>query len=318
MNFEQVGIYTCLTSKDFFQQDASITLNVTLPVRIVEHSPPTKVPIHQKATLWCLIDGYPINTLHWYTDTSNSKILANNTLVDSLNNTLKKITLNLEDLKHKDTGNYTCQVTGGANDEKAAGRISLKILDKPQVQIDHVKALGSNIIYLNWTVSDGNDPTNLEYEIQYMEDETSNWFFYPEKISGPAKHAVLENKAFKNNTGYSLRMRAKNKQGESQNSNIVKIKTLSKTPEFVPEVKVTGVTVSSITISWTPLPSDLLEHIHYYQLKLLSSNRNKSIEAIHSALNGHLYMFKDLASATTYEFQVFLTFDLFLLELNIN
>lgn len=313
MDLQQVGTYTCSTSNESFQQDESIVLNVTLPVKVVDRSPITKVPIHGHATLWCLFDGYPITKIQWYlvSDSGTTAKLANLTLVNELSMRSRNVSLNLEDLRVKDNGNYTCEAVGGANSDKTTAVIALKILDTPKVKIDSAKALGTNIIYLNWTVNDGNDPENLKYQIQYMDDNT--WYYYLEQITGPGTHAVLEDKSFKNNTEYALRMIAINNQGKSQNSNLVKIRTLAKNPEFIPEVKVTGVTVSSITFSWTPLPSDLQEHIHYYQLRLLSFNRTKSIEAIHSAVNGHVYLFKDLASATTYEFQVSLILNLIIM-----
>lgn len=304
-DLDLAGNYTCNAVNQNKHQEDTILLNVTLPVRIIDKSATLKVKAHEGTTLHCVIEGYPVNNVRWLKDAdiNTVKFYTNHTIINNVNETVQNVTLQLSDLTKKDSGKYMCVATGADNKDVSV-EIVLLILDKPQVQIDSVKALGTDMIYLNWTINDGNDPDNLKYTIQYVEDDTEAWFYYPMEISGSVTHAVLENSVFKNDTGYSIRIEPKNTMGAGQKSNIVKVKTLANNPEFIPEVKVTGVTVSSITVSWSPLPADLVDHIHYYQLKLWSYNSTTQTEAIHSTPGDHLYMFRDLVPATTYEFQV--------------
>lgn len=275
---------------------------INLETHVISHSNRTKVKVHNEAILYCLFEGYPLSNLTWQKDDDVNSIdqLSKYTTITVLNESRRNVSLRLNELNKKHTGNYSC-ISG--NDD-AAQQIELLVLDKPQITIDFIKALGTNTIYLNWTVNDGNDPENLHYTIQFMENGATNWLFYQEKISGSVTHKILESNEFKNDTTYSFQMEASNSLGISQKSPVKTVTMLETNPEFIPEVKVTGVTVSAITISWSQLPQELHDHIHYYELTLRAANSTSQTEAIHSTPGDHFYMFKDLYAATTYEFQV--------------
>lgn len=79
---------------------------------------------------------------------------------------------------------------------------------------------------------------------------------------------------------------------------------LSEDPEFIPDVKVTGVTVNSITIKWETPPENLKDHVHMYKLISQAENSSAAREAFYPASDENLYMFSALSPATTYNFQV--------------
>jgi len=65
---------------------------------------------------------------------------------------------------------------------------------------------------------------------------------------------------------------------------------------------VNGVTENSITIGWTVPPSDLKEHVHYYNL--MATHADQKREAVYPAQPFIVYAFVDLDPATTYKFKI--------------
>lgn len=305
VNTSHQGNYSCNAISNEGQLiNDTVTINLKVHTKILDISKNAKIKIDGEITLYCIFEGYPLSNLTWEKDFDESSVSDLNkfTNIKTLNGTHKNVTLYFSSLNKKDSGNYSC-VDNSV--EKTSKYVELLVLDKPQVNIDFIKALRTNEIYLNWTVNDGNDPDNIIYSLQYMENGASDWLFYTEQsIDKLTTHQVLKFGNIKKNTTYSFRMEARNSQGVGQKSPVKSVTTLSSNPVFIPEVKVTGVTVSSITISWSQLPQELFDHIHYYQLKLRASNSTTQTEAIHSTPGDHFYMFKDLSAATTYEFQV--------------
>lgn len=302
MNFHHVGEYVChAANKEKNELDFSkITLNVSSPANIIANSAPVRVKLHHNAEFYCLFEGYPFETLKWYKD--NEEITRDSFNIKVLNTTLRNVTLQVRELNRKDNGTYVCSVQAGNSVANAS--ISVLVLDKPQVNIDLVKAIGKNRVYLNWTVNDGNVPASLFFRIQYMAEGDSNWYYYRQEIGG-GNHSYVLQDIFKSNTKYWLRIMAINSEGESQYSTTTTpILMLAEDPEFIPEVKVTGVTVNSITISWSTPPDELKDHVHMYKLLSQAENSTAVFEAWHSASGENLYMFSNLQPATTYNFQV--------------
>ncbi|XP_018330947.1 tyrosine-protein phosphatase 69D isoform X2 [Agrilus planipennis] len=301
VDLQHEGIYTChATDNEKSEIDFAMKmLNVTWPANIIEISPHVRTKLHQPVNLTCSAEGYPLS-ISWY---KNSDLLTEFVYTESVNKTFKVSSFQLKEVTKKDNGTFICSSKTGNFVKNAS--TAILVIDKPQVSIDFVKALGTSKIFLNWTVNDGNEPSSLYYEIQYRTiDDPTTWLYYSHKIGGGNRSYVLEN-VFKNNTEYSLRMRAYNSEGESQYSETIEpVKTLSEDPVFIPEVKVTGFTVNSITISWTVPSNDLKDHIHYYQLMSHAGNISDPLEAVHLASKENLYMFSDLKAATTYSFQV--------------
>ncbi|XP_060537066.1 tyrosine-protein phosphatase 69D [Cylas formicarius] len=298
INFNHVGKYVChAANTNKSELDLSqINLNITLPVRIVKISQPVYTKIHNTVKLSCVIEGYPIEFVNWFKDGNALKSDSWNT--SAINSTFCNSTLNVEVTK-KDNGTYTC--IAGTITTIANASSAILVLDKPQVTIDVVKPIGTNKIFLNWTVNDGNSPEELKYIIQYKSADDTEWLYYRSDINSSQNYLVLN--VEKNDTSYTVRISAKNPQGESHYSTSNLIKMLDEEPIFIPVVTVTGVTSSSITIKWTMPPEKFRDHIHYYNLILRSYNTSQKLEAIQPAKE-YLYMFSELNSATTYSFQV--------------
>ncbi|XP_044257494.1 tyrosine-protein phosphatase 69D isoform X1 [Tribolium madens] len=299
LDLKHIGEYTChSTHKNELDLDfCKITLNVTLPAQIVQISPPIHTKLHKDIELYCVIEGYPLEEIKWFRD--NDSLPAELWSTKTLNDTRKNTTLTIKEVTKKDNATYTCVASTGHSTANATSAIL--VLDKPQVSIEFVKAIGIDKIYFNWTVNDGNDPENLRYTIQYMSSGDSTWIYFQEEIDGKKRSHVLKGN-FKNNTEYKLRILAKNSEGKSQYSYSDPVRMLSEDPVFIPEVKVTGVTVSSITISWSTPTEDLKDHVQYYTLYLKTNN--SSFNAIHPASKENYHMFSELDPATTYYFQV--------------
>lgn len=296
VDLQHAGVYVCHVLKDDLDI-SKIILNVTLPANVVKHSQSIRTKLHQNVALYCEVVGYPIMNIYWTKDKENITV---DVKTDTINQTMKNTTIFVNEITKKDNGTYTCHVdTINYNDSKS---FEILVLDKPQVNIDFVKAIGISQIYLNWTVNDGNEADSLYYRIQYMSQGDSNWYYYQHRIEGGNRSYVL--KDMKNSTEYTLRMIAINSEGESQPSTSQHIKTLSADIIFIPEVKVPGVSVSSITISWTGPPEEYKDYIHYYQLLSQSSNDSDPLETVTPAKKSNLYMFSNLNPATTYNFQV--------------
>ncbi|KAJ8982827.1 hypothetical protein NQ317_010448 [Molorchus minor] len=277
-------------------------LNITSPAQIVQISPPTYKKMHENVELSCTVQGYPIELIQWRKD--GDSLSEDLWEVEAINITHKNTSLKFE-VSKKDNGNYTCLVETYIT--KANATTQILVLDKPQITLDFVKSIGTNKIFLNWTVNDGNSPNDLKYIIQYKPESEKEWIYYQAKINISSRSLVLNVKnnmlpSDKNNTFYRVRIMAENSQGSSQYSTSNLVEMLDEEPVFVPTVTLKGVTPNSINIKWTSPPKKFEDHIHYYNLILRAYNTSKKFEAIQAANNE--YMFTDLDPATTYNFQV--------------
>lgn len=218
-----------------------------------------------------------------------------------LNDTLHQVSLIISEVTKKDNGTYTCFARNvfGYNDTQD---IAILVLDKPTVTLDFVKAIGMTKIYLNWTVNDGNEPHSLKYTLQYKSLNDSNWFYTKDVIGGYNRSWVLAD-YFEPGTSYVIRIKAVNSEGESPYSESDIIETLKEEPIFKTEVKVTGLTLNTITISWKEPPEHLVDYVQSYRLKSQTTGGD-ALETISLNPADNLYMFSGLAAATTYYFQV--------------
>lgn len=308
ISFDQVGYYKCHVAmkrnETYMDMEVrSILLNVTSPAQIVQISPRIYKKIHEKVELFCVVKGYPIESIKWLKDNDS---LPKELDVLTINATHKNTSLKLEVTK-KDNGTYTCIVNTSIS--RANGSTEILVLDKPQIALDIVKPIGINKIFLNWTVNDGNSPNDLKYIIQYKSEDEKEWVYYQAKINSSSRSLVLNVKnntltSGKNSSMYTVRIMAENSQGSSQYSTSSLVRMLDEEPIFIPEVTAPGATTNSINIKWTSPPNKFKDHIHYYNLILRAYNSSQKFEAIQPANKDYLYMFSDLNPATTYNIQV--------------
>ncbi|XP_049806614.1 tyrosine-protein phosphatase 69D [Schistocerca nitens] len=300
VNMSDAGNYTCFASAGEDEVSQAIYLNVTMPV-VVFPGGSGRINVTSSGNVSCIFCGYPMTDVRWFRMDETSYAEMEQFSVNSINYTCTETLLEFESVTRKDNGTYKCMALGPQGD--VSGNVTLFVLEKPQVNIDFVKAVGARRIFLNWTVNDGNEPVE-EYFIQHMKNGTVQWMFNQEKIGGGNTSYVI--KDLEPNTAYFLRLYAKNSIGTSNfYTHPTPVSTLEKDPDFVPEVSVKGVTINSITIGWSLPPAELKDHIHYYHL-VLQNNGTTTYrqESISSADQMNVYLFVDLLSDTTYHFKM--------------
>lgn len=298
------GNYTCFAlgtseGEASLSSKKTVVLDVGVPAEIVS----TKVgraKVGNEETLSCSIRGHPLGPIVWQkgNDTQSPEELKDAVETKFLNDSFAETTLKVRDLVRQDNGTYFCKAQGPSGE--AVALVPLYVLDTPLVSIDFFKAVGSTRIFLNWTVSDGNEPIQ-QYFMQHMKNGTGSWTHYNEYVGGGNTSHVMSN--LEPNASYKIRLSAKNSIGTGNVNELQNwVTTLNTDPVFTPEVSVKGATPDSISIGWTLPPVPLREHIHYYTL-VLSNNKTRR-EAIHPAMNMNVFMFTSLESATLYHFKV--------------
>lgn len=266
-------------------------IHTIIPPKVVEHSNVIRLNISQSTTLYCIFEAYPIddymNLLKWsknqntpdketkeeYTD------ILNRSQINKIGNNKLNLTIDLVDVSKKYNGTYTCEANTPydrqtiqelENEGQAHFDINVLILDKPQISIDFVKAVGAHEIYLNWTVNDGNLPIK-NYIVQFQKEGSQTFTYYNTQISGQNRSYTLTN--FEPNTEYKIRILATNDIGTSSAYEYpYAVRTLTNDATFVPSGKFTGNTRSSITISWSSPPVEIAELIHYFEVEAFEKN----------------------------------------------
>ena len=110
-------------------------------------------------------------------------------------------------LSHADNGTYLCH--GGNQYHSDVAVMDTVVYDKPQVSLDLVKAVDSDKIYLNWTITKWNSPVT-DYYLAYQIEGQNSWeYFALEKILPDADEFVMRNLTA--NTSYLIKLAAKNK-----------------------------------------------------------------------------------------------------------
>ncbi|XP_074107914.1 protein tyrosine phosphatase 69D isoform X2 [Cotesia typhae] len=281
-------------------------LEKTVSIRVIEpgRTEPTQdiwVNATAPVILKCNFHGFPLRNFTWIKGNNSESIedLREQTHVIKVNETYYVSMLNFTRVYRNDNGTYSCLSHDFNN--LIVGLRNLFVVDVPQVNIDFIKAVGADKIYLNWTVNDGNKPI-LHYNVKFRKNGTSDIVYYRERIGGIHKSYVL--KGFEKATAYQISIEATNEIGDSQVYTDQRlITTLNEDPVFVPTGIVKGITGSSITLGWTLPPPALKEHVHYYNLMIIHGNEKK--EAVHHAQSEFKeHPFIELTPATTYQFKI--------------
>ncbi|GAB0089766.1 hypothetical protein DMENIID0001_043710 [Sergentomyia squamirostris] len=317
VNLKDLGNYTCIDPEDKIEKH--FFLQPIIPPKIVAKSlDKIRTNMNKDVTLFCLVEAFPPeeykSSIEWRKEdtegmdfTAVKEInlnLSNKTKIKQINETRMNVTLNLDSVAKKHNGTYVCRILIPRTGAEISAESSILVLDRPEVTLDFVKAVGASKIFLNWTVNDGNDPIQAFY-IQYRKEGDETFTYYKDRISGKNVSCILEN--FDHSTSYQFRISAQNKIAMGPvYTHPTWVKTLEKDPVFIPEIEVKGNTHSTITIGWTPPPLDLLEYIQYYDLVVVNSeNASEVKEAIHLQNSRNLpYMFDGLKTAAEYIFRV--------------
>ena len=110
-------------------------------------------------------------------------------------------------LSHSDNGTYLCHGMNEYHSDVAV--MDTVVFDKPQVNLDLVKSVDEDKIYINWTIVRWNTPVT-DYYLSYREKDQNSWEYYVlEKISPKANSFVMRNLTA--NTSYFIKLAAKNK-----------------------------------------------------------------------------------------------------------
>ncbi|KNC20876.1 Tyrosine-protein phosphatase 69D [Lucilia cuprina] len=303
------GLYTCesietgLITKIFIQPYLIPQIRKVNGLKV-------KQKIGNPVKFFCVIEIYPQNVtlqkqLKWLKDENVFDFLDQSSNIEKINVTHVNFTLELTEVYKKENGSYACVIYASNGEEITRKNIALLVMDEPKVNIEYVKAVGADKIYLNWTVNNGNDPVQ-KYFIQYLQEGNPELRYYKDIIGGGNTSYVLEN--FFPNTSYILRISAKNSIGNGDAFQYpFPVRTLERDPIFIPKVKTTGSTASTITIGWDPPPLDLIPYVQYYELVVSEAGDVPKIveEAVYQQNSRNLpYMFDNLKTATEYEFKV--------------
>lgn len=303
------GIYTCESNENVLLQKSFLQPLLT-PIIVDANGQKVKQKSGNPVKLYCVIEIFPLNDtiqkqLKWLKDENAFSFLDKSSSIDYVNSTHVNYTLELAEVYKKENGSYACVIYALNGDEIARNNIALLVMDLPKVSIDYVKAVGASKIYLNWTLNDGNDPVQ-KYFIQYSQEGSNDFEYYKDVIGGGNTSYVLEN--FLPNTSYVLRMSAKNSIGSGTPFQYpLAVQTLEKDPIFIPKVKTTGSTSSTITIGWDPPLLKLIPYVQYYELVVSEAGEIPKIveETVYQQNSRNLpYMFDNLKTATEYEFKV--------------
>lgn len=303
------GLYTCESAENGVLQKVFIQPYLEPQIQQV-NGLKVKQKIGNPVKFFCVIQIYPQNDtlqkqLKWLKDENSFGFLDQSSSIEHVNSSHVNYTLELTEVYKKENGSYACVIYAINGDEIARRNVALLVMDVPKVNIEYVKAVGASRIYLNWTVNDGNDPVQ-KYFIQYLQEGNPELTYYKDVIGGGNTSYVLEN--FSPNTSYILRLSAKNSIGDGAPFQYsVPVRTLEKDPIFIPRVKTTGSTASTITIGWDPPSLDLIPYVQYYELVVSEAGDVPKIveETIYQQNSRNLpYMFDNLKTATEYEFKV--------------
>lgn len=255
--------------------------------------------------MYISIAVYEPSDVKWFKKGNEAEPLTHTKSKDLQRIGLKQYRSNYELIinRTEDNGTYVCEIWDSVTSTNITGEIDVLVLDKPQVIIETVKAVGANKLYLNWTVHSNNLPL-IRYNLMYKDAKDSMFKLYTaESINTENTSFVIDN--LENSTEYQLQLEATNSYGSNKNRYKGVAKTLDKDPVFIPNITINGFSATSVTIGWAPPPENIAEYIQYYELEAQKQNETAIKYAYHPRDSRNLpYMFDDLEPYTTYTFKV--------------
>jgi len=256
--------------------------------------------VSQTLELSCQFEGKPLPVVSWLlhgkviTEDPEKYEITEDNISDKTVNSLLKI-LNLE---HSDNGTYLCHGKNPHNSDTAI--VDAFILDSPAVQVDHIVAVSSSKLFINWTVTSWNLPVT-GYILSFREGDTNQWKYHMvSQIDAGSTSYLMSNLTA--NKPYSIKMAAKNDHGTGEfNTYHQAVNTLDFDPIFKPEVSIKGITKNSISVGWNDPPEKFKEHIHFYRA---SKDDGEHVSEVLHTQPYPLHLWGDLQSASSYKFTV--------------
>ena len=248
----------------------------------------------------CQFEGKPLPAITWLK--AGSVIQEDPTkyeiTVDNESDTRVKSLLKILNLDHSDNGTYLCHGKNAHNSDTAI--VEALVLDIPEVRIDHIVAVSSSKLYINWTVTDWNSPVS-GYILSYREGDTNQWKYHIDtEIDSYSTSYLMAD--LKKDKEYSLKLAAKNEIGTGKfNEYHEPVKTLDFDPVFIPDVSIKGITKNSISVGWNDPPEKFRDFIHFYRV---SKDDGAQITQFLHTLPYPLHLWSDLKSASDYKFTV--------------
>lgn len=190
---KDIGAYTCrgvLAENREIASSVDYLLNVTLPGRVV-HKADARAEEGANVSLQCEIQGFPLHDITWRIARSGlSELLPQNVITQQINESHVSTKLQFHQVRHYENGTYLCLAEGPDGPFNATAH--LYVLNKPNVTIDVVKAVGAHSLYVNWTSSDGNEPIKM-FLLQTRRNGTNEWVHYPHAIGGGNSSLLIKN-----------------------------------------------------------------------------------------------------------------------------
>ena len=258
----------------------------------------------QNASLVCSAHGFPAPKLTWSQQSENDVIEPQPNKIrifSKENETNAWSTLELSNTQRSDNGSYICHATSPAG--KDSRPVALYVQNKPEVTIQYAVGAGVGVLYLNWTLNNGNLPITA-YHLKYMKEGTDQWRFshVPPNVSTTS----LVIPGLEPGVGYRIRIEGENGMGRSHHNEYPNVvETLSSEPEYTPVANFKGSTPDSFTLGWSPPPEGIRHLIGYY---LASYKDDKSQEEsqvrVLATESLPVHLFVNLKPATMYFFRV--------------
>ena len=303
------GNLTCLVQLGEGEQNnskeamKSIQLSFPVAPRITQIKE-ARVNNSRNASLACSAQGFPAPEITWSLANSDGVIepqLNRIHLTYANNETSSWSSLDLSNTQRSDNGTYICHATSTAG--KDSRPVALLIQTKPEVTIEYAVGVGVGIIYLNWTLNNGNLPISA-YHIKYMKEGTDQWRF--SHVAPNISTTSLVIPGLEPGVGYRIRIEAENTMGRSHHNEYPDVvETLSSEAEYTPVANFKGSTSDSFTLGWTGPPEGIRHLIGYYLASYRDEkSRVESQVQVPATENLPVHLFVNLKPATMYFFRV--------------
>ncbi|XP_065171276.1 protein sidekick-like isoform X3 [Atheta coriaria] len=222
------GVYSCLRANEAGQAGGTAYISVLVRTQIIQPPAETRVLLGHTATLQCKVSSDPSvpYQLDWY----HNKLIINPTTSSRIN-IQSDGTLEIQQVRASDVGQYSCAVRSPGGNETRTAKLS--VIELPfaplNVQAVRVDTGSARAVNISWTPGfDGNSPIK-QYIIQKREvpelvppisgpipDPLLNWATEISNVSAAQRWILLTN--LKAAAAYQFRVSAVNSVGEGSPS----------------------------------------------------------------------------------------------------